>query len=64
VIKCSIVALCGFLTVVELSSFLWVGENFLGSCDVDELFLGDFSFAFILLEIVRMPVEVKKVMNI
>lgn len=43
------------LTVIKLCSFLWVGENFLGRCDIDELLLRDFLFTLVLGEVVGMP---------
>ena len=48
--------LLDFLTVIKLSSFLWIGENFLCGSDVNELFLCHFSFTLILCEVVWMPV--------
>lgn len=42
-------------SVVKLRPFLRICENFLCCCDVNEFFLGDFSFAFILGKVVGMP---------
>jgi hypothetical protein len=43
-------------SIVKLRPLLRVCENFLGCCDINELFLCDFSFAFILGKVIRMPV--------